>query len=504
MGSPTPLRRLHKQHIALLAIAFFLSRALAFWAGMRYLGNESQWLIQLLSLDILHHHLFRGLLHLHAQPPLFNLLIGLALKTGGPAFGWVVLAVQMLIGLAAGIAVYLTLTTLGVKPWISLAVSLLLLLNPSAILYEFDALYTSLVYALQCFIALAASRYVIARSSAALYWLAALAVTLTLLRSSYQWLELLAIFALLYFQMPSNRRQIMKAGLAAVFLSLLWPAKNYVLFHHFTSSTWGPYSLSRMWRGSPVIAAHPDAVPTMLPSASVDIQPWLRTAWQTTPTGFPELDDIAKDNVGATNWNSLAMLRMRDAQSRDLAYLARHDPATYLHHVSVDLFYYFQPTTDYFILNDPAKFPFWQPSWDLYNKLEPIDRPLRRICCNIFGFRPPYSSAFAGKATLWWRIRGMAAGSVLLYAIAFACLVSFALCKPLWAAHPDRRIVLSLMILTIAYAFVVYALLEFGENMRFRYETDALVAITATVFLQQVWDRRRPSSPDEPRRQPPR
>jgi hypothetical protein len=490
MGSSTPLSRLYKQHITLLAIAFVLSRGAALLVGMRYLGNESIWLVQLLSLDILRDHLFRGLLHLHAQPPLFNLLIGVALKTGGQHFGWVVLGVQMLFGLAAGIAVYLTLITLGVRPWISLMVSLLLLLNPSAILYEFDALYTSLVYALQCFIALAVARYAVTRASAALYWLMALAVLLTLLRSSYQWLELIAIFALLWLQLPRNRRQIMKVGLAAVLLSLLWPAKNYILFRHFASSTWGPYSLSRMWRGSPAIKAHPEFVPTMLPSDSVDIQPWLSSTWQTTPTGYPELDDIAKATDGATNWNSLAMLRMRDAQSHDVAYLARHDPGTYLHKVSVDIFYYFQPTTDYLTLNDPNGFPFWIPSWDLYRKMEPIDRPLRRICCNIFGFRPPYSSALAGKATLWWRIRGMAAGSVLLYAMVFACLLSFVFWRSLWAANPDRRTALSLMILTIAYAFVVYALLEFGENMRFRYETDALVAITATVFLQQVWDRR--------------
>jgi hypothetical protein len=487
MGSPTPLSRLHKQHIALLAIAFILSRGAALLVGMRYLSNESIWLIQLLSLDILRDHLLRGLLHLHAQPPLFNLLIGLALKTGGAHFGWVVLGVQMLFGLAAGIAVYLTLVSLGVRPWIGLIVSLLLLLNPSAILYEFDALYTSLVYALQCFIALAVSRYVITRSNAALYWLMGLAVSLTLLRSSYQWLELIAIFALLWLQLPVNRRQIMRAGLAAVLLSMLWPAKNYILFHHFSSSTWGPYSLSRMWRGSPVVRARPDAVPTMASSTILDMQPWLRT-WQTTPTGYPELDDLGKATAGATNWNSLAMLRMREAQAHDIAYLARHDPGTYLHSVSVDVFYYFQPTTDYLILNDQKKLPFWNPSWQLYGKLEPIDRPLRRICCNIFGFRPPYSGSMNGRATLWWRIRGMAAGSVLLYAINFACLLSFLFWRRLWAANPDRRIALSLMILTIAYAFVVYALLEFGENMRFRYETDALVAITATVFLQQVWD----------------
>jgi hypothetical protein len=46
------------------------------------------------------------------------------------------------------------------------------------------------------------------------------------------------------------------------------------------------------------------------------------------------------------------------------------------------------------------------------------------------------------------------------------------------------------MTVTIAYAFAVVNLVEVGENMRFRFETDSLVLAVAVIFLQQLWDRR--------------
>jgi hypothetical protein len=48
-----------------------------------------------------------------------------------------------------------------------------------------------------------------------------------------------------------------------------------------------------------------------------------------------------------------------------------------------------------------------------------------------------------------------------------------------------------LMSVTIVYVFLVVALLEVGENMRFRFETHALVMMVAAVFLQQIWDWRK-------------
>ena len=214
---------------------------------MRYHIAQTSLFWQFLDIGLLHDHLSRALLHLHAQPPLLNAVIGLSEKIAGPDYGVLLLSFQFLLGLSAVISFYLLLTLLRVAPLFSLCASFVLLFNPAEIYFEFHSLYTSWVLAFHCLIALATVCYVQSRSQRALYWLTGLAVLLTLLRSGYQWIWIVAMLGLLWWELPGNRKQIRNAGLIGLFLALLWPAKNYVLFHHFTPSTWGPYSISKHW-----------------------------------------------------------------------------------------------------------------------------------------------------------------------------------------------------------------------------------------------------------------
>jgi hypothetical protein len=475
-----------------------VTRAWALLAGMHYLSNESAWLIQVLDLDVLHHHLMRGLLHLHAQPPLFNAMIGLAEKLAGSSFGGVILSFQLVLGLSAAVCVYLTLVELGVAARFSLLVSLALLLNPSEILFEFDALYTGIVFSLNCFIALALVCYVKRRSNRALFCLLGLAVGMTLLRSSYHWLWIAAIVGVLWWQLPESRRQIARAGVVALFLALLWPAKNYLLFRHFTSTTWGPYSMSRHW-GEPPYGAQLQTwidqgrLPSLSRPATQPEPEWLRQHWLVPSTGAPELDDIVKATGGATNWNSLAMLRMHDAQAKDIAFLLRHDPKLYLHNAGLGIVFYFEPSSIYFTQDE--LWPIWNASVAQYQKLAPVDRIVRRVCCNVFGFPADEVGPSPTRRTMVvQRIRSLCVSSVLAYALVFACVLSFRLRPALWAGNRERKVAALVMGLTVFYLFAVVSLVEVGENMRFRFETQALVMMVVAIFLQQLWDRRKGQS----------
>jgi hypothetical protein len=489
MATLASLLRTHRRNLALIVLAFVLSRCLALWAGMRYLANEDVWLVQLLDLDILHHHLLRGLFHLHAQPPLLNLLIGVSLKIAGPHYAWLVLAFQMSLDLAAGISVYLTLATLDVAPTFSLIVSLLLLLNPSAILYEFDALYTSIVFSIHCFIAFSATRYVTTRSNLALSWFMALAVTLTLLRSSYHWLWLVCLFAILAWQMAPNRKQILRMGRIGLLLALIWPAKNYVLFKHFSSSTWAPYNLSRMWGGVPLVKARSPLLPTVAPTDLSEVNSWLQQNWSVPPVGSPELDDIAKPG-GGTNWNSLTVLRLHDAQVRDDLYLFHHDPGAYLHHVFLASVDYFEPSYLYFI---GSTLEFWTPSHQLYQHIAPVERPIGRLCCYTLGHVSASDNVRSTAAAMWVHLRDVCLGALFAFALVIGCLSSVRFWPALWTPGPNapnlsaqRKTFAILLGFTVLYSFALSSLLEIGENMRFRYETHALVFLVGAIFVQQM------------------
>jgi hypothetical protein len=483
-------------------MGFVLTRALAMWAGLRYLSGELTWLNQLLDLDILKHHLLRGLFHLHAQPPLYNALIGVAEKIAGARAGDLLLGLQLLLALGAVIAAYLTLVLLGVAPAFSLTIGFLLLLNPAQLLYEFDALYTAIVFSLHCFIALSLACYLKGRSGSSLYWLIGLSVCLTLVRAPYQWIWVVMLLAVLWWQLPESRRQIGSAGAVGLFIALLWPAKNFVLFHQFASTTWGSYSMSGHWNrdGSFIKEKMGEGLLPTLQILTTDMysdsfRVWLQERWPVAPTGAPELDDLVKATGGTYNWNSLSMLRMHAAQQKDVAYLLRHDPGPYFRYVPIAILLYFRPSAEYFTLFSG---PLLQPSLDQYQRLAPIDRIVSRVCCHIFGFPqlpsdtgpPPYSTA----KVVVYRIKSLCMSAVLCYALIFACALSFVLRPAMWLASRDRKVAAMMMICTIFYLFAVVNLVEVGENMRFRFEVHGLAMMVAAIFLQQIYDLRRPSA----------
>jgi hypothetical protein len=481
---PPPLASIRRKHLALLILLFILTRGLALYSGMRYHLWQTWLFWQFLDMSLLHHHLLRALLHLHAQPPLLNAAIGLAEKIAGPHYGALLLGFQFLLGLSAIISFYLLLIQLRVAPIFSLCTSLILLLNPAEIYFEFHALYTSWVLAFHCFIALAIVCYVQSRSQRALYWLIGWAVLLTLLRSGYQWIWIVAMLGLLWWQLPANRKQIRNAGLVGLFLALLWPAKNYVLFHHFTPSTWGPYSISKHWyvnRAPEEAWVKAGLLPTLTftSDSDPDLQKWLTTYWSVPPAGSPELDDVAKPVGGATNWNSLAMLRMNDAKAKDVSFLLHHDPKAYVIGVVRALSLYFEPPSAWLIgFADPEQ----------YGHIARYDSIVRRICCNVFGIPPsPGSGAHANLKTI---LQSLCIGAVLTNALVVLFVLSLAR-RSFWDGSLDRKIAAMAMTVTIAYAFAVVNLIDVGENMRFRFETEALVLAVAAIFLQQLWDRRK-------------
>jgi hypothetical protein len=374
-----------------------------------------------------------------------------------------------------------------------------LLLNPFELLSEFDPLYTVPVIAIHCFLALATVRYLQSRSSPALYCMVGLAVLLTLSRSSYQWIWVLAVLGTVWWQTPQSRTQIRIAGFIGLFLSLLWPLKNEVLFHHFISSTWGPLSMCKHWDRNDAAVRNlvrQGLLPTFSwPDGSDEgVRNQLESEWQGPPTGFPELDDVTKKTGGSINWNSLAGLRLNDARKKDLYLLLRHDPGHYAMSVLHSVAIYFYPSTQYFAMFGEEKSQLRELAQH-YQPLQATDIMVRRVCCNVFGLpsNAPVLSAVEASRPHYHRtvttvIEKLCIGALLLNGAVFVCMISFGR-RPLWRGAHDRKVVAMVMTLTIAYSFLVVNLVEIGENERYRLETQALVFMVVAIFLQQLWDR---------------
>jgi hypothetical protein len=204
------------------------------------------------------------------------------------------------------------------------------------------------------------------------------------------------------------------------------------------------------------------------------------------PVGYPELDDIGKASNGSTNWNSLTMLRVHDAEAKDDLYILRHDPGPYAHRVVTSMKLYFQPASNYFLLNN---LEFWHRGIAQYEIAAPFDRAVRLVCCNILGLHEPTAEEDQ-RALIPWSIKGLCAGAILMFAFLVVCAGSIAFKPSFWIADPVRRVALVLLLYTLLYTFFIVNFFDIGENMRYRFETQALVMMACAAFAQQLWDRR--------------
>lgn len=123
----------------LVLVAFFVgSRGLAWALGLRFDTSPIDNFWQLIDVELLRTDLLRSLFYLHAQPPLFNLFVGVFVR--GPLVAllpWTYLA--MTLGLQ--FALYGLLTRLGVAVWPAVAVACWFVARPGTLLVESWLMY---------------------------------------------------------------------------------------------------------------------------------------------------------------------------------------------------------------------------------------------------------------------------------------------------------------------------------------------------------------------------
>ncbi|MDF2234233.1 hypothetical protein P2H44_16845 [Albimonas sp. CAU 1670] len=234
---------------ALILAAFVASRLLAIRAGLSVDPTVIGGLWQILALERLAEDLPGALLSLHAQPPLWNGLIGLFVAACGPDELCVSEGLWALhIGLTPVIAglIWGTLRLAGVARPLAWGAAGLFALSPGALFYETFTLYTHVCCALLAAGAFAAALFARgARGGAAAALLAAALLCLTWPLFHPAWM--LMVFAGL---VAIDRRRALRAGPLVAFaltlaLSLAPSAWNLHRHGLFSNGSWMGLNLAQ-------------------------------------------------------------------------------------------------------------------------------------------------------------------------------------------------------------------------------------------------------------------
>ncbi len=474
--------------------AFALSRvALAHLADLRFDNIPLNVSLQLLDRGHLREDLVGSVIHLHSQPPLFNLLIGLGLRAPlhleTPLFH----ALYLAVGLGTTVCLYALLRRVGVPTVVAVVVTLVFTSSPSFFLYETWLHYDQLVMFLLCLSALALLRYEEsgrARHAAVFLTLVA-AVVLT--RSLFHLVWFMAWPVVLLARRGVDRRRLLSAMALPVVVVVGLQVHRLVTFGTPSLSSLVGISLAKITtfqlseserrdlvgRGeiSPVSLVEP-----LSPPASYEgLVPTPR------PTGVPALDEDLKgfyrspltDDFFRMNLNSMVFLEVSNQYRNDALHVIRTRPGAYVKGVARAVEIFFRPTSDVFAFAQNR------------DRVGSLDRFYNRA---VFGVAAPGKAAEGIPPAHLGYIEGPARTAWFVVAAYVAALVGGAFTLLRRARRRDEGggslLTIGFLWLTTLYVFVFSNTLEVGENNRFRLYSDPLViALLAALVVR--WHRGR-------------
>jgi hypothetical protein len=443
-------------YLAPLLVGFGLARFAGAHAGVRFECDNVNYFAQLLDPPLLRDRLLESLVYLHAQPPLYNLLTGIALKLSPNDPGQVLGRVFLAAGLVTCLCLASALHRLGLGRWLSTIISIAFVASPPFLLYENWYFYPHLSLML-----LTCAGYSFLRAEgrpsrwlAVGFWLLA---ALVWLRSLFHPLYfVLAVLVVTLFARPVERRRVLLSAAVPLVLVLALALKNLMLFGFFGTSSWGGSSFHRMFTE----ALEREQVSELVERGEISA---ISLEWEfSRPEVYLEVLDVEPHARGVPALDTTRKT------------LTRENPANYNHWI------YPYASREYF--RNALKLMKLHPEaylrsvrWTAHRFLDPVtDDPFLRA--NRFAIRRFALASEAVERSVVFRV-------ALLAGLVYGFL---ALIRP--GTSRAERFFLAFAVGTILWVIAAGILLEYGENNRFRYQIMGLaLVLVAYLGRDLVW-----------------
>ena len=185
--------------------------------------------------------------HLHIQPPLWNLTLGLAGKLSPFSDALTLRGLQLVIGLLLVIVVARVVRALGAPSLATVALTLVVTLNPEVLHNAFEPTYELAVARLLAVVVRTAQRAVAQRRGIDYVWFSVAITTVVLTRSLYHpaVVPLLLLALGWVLRRSLTRRHVLIAAAVPTVLVGGWLLKNQLMFGDATMSSWVGMNLQR-------------------------------------------------------------------------------------------------------------------------------------------------------------------------------------------------------------------------------------------------------------------
>ncbi|NJN67224.1 MAG: hypothetical protein HC884_11195 [Chloroflexaceae bacterium] len=476
--------------VSIIVTCYVLSRVTSWRMGFRLLTID---LWQCLDFSLLQHDLLKSLVLLHAQPPLFNLLIGTLLKVFPEHWKDAYTLLSLSLGFIASLCLYFLMVRLGTSLLLALIMTVLFIFNPATLLYEQFLFYSHIVMTLLCLSAFCLERFLATRHIGWLiaFFLLTASVCLTHALFHLVWLVGTALALILWGgRARYDRKKIALVALVPCLLVGAWYAKNWYLFGHFSASTWLGMNVAKRWAGNE--ALQPELA--LLVERGAISQVSVITSFRSLdryaglmempePWGHAALDSWYKSD-GNPNFNHTAYIRVADQYLEDAVPIAKAMPGAMARSVLVSWLFYFQPDSQLFL------YDYFQPQG--FARIRWLDTVYRRVYYLQYRTEPESVIEWDYPPDARHRYYWQMGQAVSLSLLVGTCLVMIVVPRQVWRllrVKQDDRYALVLLYLwyTVVYAAVVGNTLELYENHRFRFETYPLWIILVVVSLVQLW-----------------
>jgi hypothetical protein len=433
-----------------LTVVFVASRFLFWAAGVQFYGSFAHRMWQLLDLNWLRTNFLESIWYCHAQPPLFNTLTALVVKTFPDHYYFVFHVLMLLFSWATSLLIFSTLDQLKVSKPICFVISIFFLLNPALVLYENLYSYTLLTIFLIASITFALVKVVFSRKLSDWGMFASLAAVLCLTRSAFHFIWLALVFVFLW-RICQRDKKFITVPAMALLLVFSWYVKNLVLFGSFSSSSWFGMNIAR------VIQPHSSLgqIGPFKPVAAYDnyipsLNPYPRVAALSS----------AFKSQGYVNFNHYAYLNVSAQLKADVVDEIQHHPGVYIRAVGNAFVAYFNPSTHA---------PFVDKNFVT------MDAYARWLTFDFTTWTHYDRHDLSATAAL---------PALLIYILVFGVLIVYGRA---YFRDLNTRIVVIFLTFMITYGMLVGNLFEYGENNRFRFETHTCFLVLAALALDRFF-----------------